>query len=110
MLKMDLEYNQGILFVRLKGILNNKSSYKINNYLNPVLKKHKIKYLIYNCYFLKDIDEVGLDAILNTKIEIKNNQGKLAICELSKELKSKFNRLKITKIKDELDAFKLIEV
>ena len=43
MLKMDLEFSKGILFVRLKGILNRKTSYKINNYLNPVLKKHKIK-------------------------------------------------------------------
>ena len=32
MLKMDLEFNRGILFVRLKGKLNRKTSYKINNY------------------------------------------------------------------------------
>lgn len=51
MLKMDLEFNKGILFVRLKGKLLRKNSYKINNYLNPVLKKHKIKYLVYNFFF-----------------------------------------------------------
>ena len=37
MLKMDLEYNKGILFVRLEGILNRRSSYKLNNYLVPVI-------------------------------------------------------------------------
>lgn len=110
MLKMDLEYNQGILFVRLKGILNRKNCYKINSYLNPVLKKHKIKYLIYNLYALDDIDEVGVDAILNTKIEVKNNHGKIALCEVNKNLTSKLKRLRIPKIKNEMLAFNLIEV
>ena len=41
MFKLELEYKNGILFARLKGILNRKNSYKINNYLNPVIKKQK---------------------------------------------------------------------
>ena len=49
MLKMDLEYVNKILFVRLNGKLLRKNCYKINNYLNPVLKKHQIKF----CYFMK---------------------------------------------------------
>lgn len=110
MLKMDLEYNQGILFVRLNGILNNKNSYKINNYLNPILKKHKIKYLVYNLCLLKDIDESGIDAILNTKIEIKNNKGKIVLCEVNKFINEKIKRLKVSKIKNELCAFDLVEV
>lgn len=48
MFKMELEYKNGILFARLKGILNRKNSYKINNYLNPVLKKHNIKCEVVN--------------------------------------------------------------
>ena len=32
MFKLELEYKNGILFARLKGILNRKNSYKINNY------------------------------------------------------------------------------
>ena len=74
MLKMDLEYNKGILFVRLKGTLNRKSSYKLNNYLIPVLLKHKIKYLVYNLFDLIGIDLAGVDAILNTKCAIKANK------------------------------------
>ena len=76
MLKMDLEFNQGILFVRLRGKLNRKTTYKINNYLNPVLNKHKIKYVVYNMYFLEDIDNHGIDALLNSKRIIKNKQNK----------------------------------
>ena len=70
MLKMNLEYDKGILFVRLDGVLNRSTSYKVNNYLVPVLLKHKIKYLVYNFYFLEDIDDNGLDALLNTKFAI----------------------------------------
>lgn len=110
MLKMDLEYNAGILFVRLKGILNNKNSYKINNYLNPVLKKHKIKYLVYNFFSLEAVDEAGIDALLRTKLEIKKNEGKLVFCEVRKEIYEKIKRLKITKLKDEREALQRIEV
>jgi len=47
MFKLELEYKDEILFARLKGILDRKASYKINNYLNPVIKKHEIKNLEY---------------------------------------------------------------
>ena len=110
MLKMDLEFNQGILFVRLRGKLNNKTTYKINNYLNPVLNKHKIKYVVYNMYFLEDIDNYGIDALLNSKKIIKNNKGKIRMCEVNNNLKEKLKMTKISKIKNELFAFNLLEV
>jgi hypothetical protein len=48
MLNMNIEYNKGVLFVRLTGKLDRSSSYKINKYLIPVILKQKIKYLVYN--------------------------------------------------------------
>ena len=110
MLNMDLEYNKGILFVRLKGNLNRKSSYKLNNYLLPVLLKHKIKYLVYNLYELEGVDESGIDAILNTKCAIKSNKGKICLCEVSKELKRLMRRLRIKSVEDERKVFDLIKV
>ncbi|MBE6148496.1 MAG: STAS domain-containing protein [Firmicutes bacterium] len=110
MLKMDLEYNRGILFVRLDGRLNRNTTYKINNYLVPVLLKHKIKYLVYNFYKLKDIDEEGIDAILNTKYAIKTNKGLIYLCDVNKELNKKIHKLHIKKTENELSAFKVIEV
>ena len=110
MLKMDLEYNKGILFVRLEGNLNRKSSYKLNNYLVPVILKHKIKYLVYNMYLLEDIDESGLDALLNTKCAIRSNKGKICLCEVSPYLDKAIKRLRIKKTATELTALELIEV
>lgn len=110
MLKMDLEYNKGILFVRLKGTLNRKSSYKLNNYLIPVLLKHKIKYLVYNLFDLIGIDEAGVDAILNTKCAIKANKGKICLCEVSESLEKILKRLKIKFVSNERKVFDLIKV
>lgn len=110
MLKMDMQYIRGILFVRLGGVLERKTTYKINNYLVPVLLKHKIRYLVYNLYELKSIDESGVDAILNTKCAIKANNGKICLCEVSNNLKDVLKRLKIKKVQDERSVFDLIKI
>ena len=110
MLKMDMEYNHGILFIRLDGILNRSTSYKLNNYLVPVILKHKIKYLVYNLYLLESIDECGLNAMLNTKCAVKTNKGKLYVCETPKEFKKAFKKAKLKEITSELTALSLIKI
>ena len=40
---MELEYKEGILFINLIGNLNKNTTYKIYNYLMPILEKHQIK-------------------------------------------------------------------
>ncbi len=110
MFEMDLEYSKGILFARLSGKLTRKGSYKLNNYLVPVILKHKIKYLVYNLFELDYIDESGLDALLNTKCAIKTNKGKICLCEVSKELNRRVKRLHIKKTDNELSALHLLEV
>lgn len=110
MLKMDIEYKSEVLFVRLKGELNKKSSYKINNYLNPVIKKHNIKYLIYNWNDLKGVDNAGIDAILNSKCLIKANKGKIFVCHNNSIGKYLSKLFKVTAVRNELEACKLMEM
>ena len=107
---MDLEYSKGILFVRFDGKLNRTTTYKINNYLIPMLLKHQIKNLVLNCYKLEDLDESGIDAMLNTKYAIKTNKGSIYMCEVNKNINKKLNKLHIKKTDNELMAFRLIEV
>ena len=109
-LKIDMELSKGILFVRLDGYLNRNTSYKINNYLVPVILKHKIKYLVYNLDKLIDIDENGIDAFLNTKYAVKNNKGNLYLCEINPQLTKKISKLHIKKILNETEAKRIIEV
>ena len=110
MLKMDLEYEKGILFIRLNGTLNAKNNYKINNYLVPVIKKHQIKNVIFNLKNLKSISESGIDAILNTKCTIKKNKGKIYLCEVNNNLVLKLKRLHIKMPQNEKIALKFCEV
>lgn len=110
MLKMDMEYNHGILFVRLNGYLNRMTSYKLNNYLVPVILKHKIKYLVYNCFLLDNLDEDGLDAMLNTKCAIRANKGKIFVCETPQEYNKLLKRAGFKETSSELTALNIIKI
>lgn len=110
MLKVDMEYDKGILYVRLKGVLERKVCYKINNFIVPTVLKHKIKYLVFNLLELQDIDGSGMDALLNTKCAIRTNRGKICLCEVSDELREKIKRLRMKIASNELAANKLIEI
>ncbi len=110
LLKVDMEYEKGILFVRLNGELTRQYCYKINNYIVPVVLKHKIKYLVFNLFDLSNIDEAGFDALLNTKCAIRTNKGKICLCEVKDELRKKMKGLKISIASNELAANKLIQI
>lgn len=110
MLKMDLEYQNGILFIRLKGNLNRRTKYKFDCYLNPLLEKHKIKKVIYNLSQLKSVDESGIDAVLKTKCIIRRNKGKIYLCEANDFILLKIARLRIKTTSSEKIALRLIEV
>ena len=110
MLKMDMEYNHGVLFIRLDGVLNRSTSYKLNNYLVPVILKHKIKYLVYNCFLLDSIDECGMDAILNTKCAVKTNKGKIYVCEVPKEYVKLFKKAGLKETSSELTALNILKI
>jgi anti-anti-sigma factor len=97
-LKIDLNYHKKILFINLQGVLNRSTAYKINNYLIPVLLKHQIKYGILNLKDLVEIDDDGLDSLLNIKYAFKNNNGLVYLCEYSSFLLKKINKLHLKKI------------
>ncbi len=110
MFQMDLEYNKGVLFARLSGNLSKKCSYKLNNYLLPVILKHKIKFLVYNLFEVTSFDETGLEAILNTKCAIRANKGKIVLCEVPKEFTKDIRKLRIKETTSEITALNLIQV
>lgn len=105
---MKLEYSKGILFIRFLSNIDHSISYKINNLLIPKILSKKIKYIVFNMYEVEDIDEFGLDALLNTKCAVRTNRGKICLCEVSDKLKRKLKYIKIKKVENELSAFNLI--
>lgn len=110
MLKVDMEYDKGILYVRLSGVLDRKVCYKINNYIVPTVLKHKIKYLVFNLLELQDLDQSGMDALLNTKCAIRTNKGKICLCEVSEEVRKKIKKLRLKVASNEVITNKLTEI
>lgn len=107
-MQMKLEYQKGILFVRIVGPLTHECSYNINTKLIPKILENKIKYLVFNLYEVTDIDSFGLDALLNTKCAIKSNKGKICLCEIPNRILKKINHLSFYKTSSELNAMNMI--
>ncbi len=104
MLKMNMEFRKGILFVRLKGVLTKKTASSLNNYLIPVINKHGIKFLVYNLKNIKEIDNYGKASLKKGLLACIKNKGDCFLCNTSLQ----FNDFKI--VRDELTALSLIEV
>ncbi len=109
MFKLELEYKDKILFARLKGTLDRKASYKINNYLNTLIKKHNIKNLVYNFEKLEMIDASGIDALINSRYYIKSNKGVINACGVKKANLYLCKYLKFNIINNEWDVCKKME-
>ena len=110
MLKVDLEYESKILFIRLNGNLDKRKTYKINNYIVPLLQKHKIKKVIVNLKNLKSIDSCGLTSVLRVRKTIHNNKGLFYICEASDVIKKELVKLRLSNLSSENVARRRLEV
>ena len=99
MLKTNMEFSKGILFIRLKGDLN-------KNTIKGIIDKD-FKYIVLNIDNMYSIDSYSIDYINKLYKIINNTSGKMVICD-------KFNISRkllkdIPKIDKEYDAFKLFE-
>ena len=105
MLKINLEYRKGILFIRLKGELTKYTYPTLLNYITPLINEKGIKYLVINLDYIKLIDKVGKNTLKTILLEAKKNHGCGIICNS----KIKFDdSLKI--VDNELKAFTLLKV
>ncbi len=105
MLKINMEFRKGILFVRLKGELN-KYTYKgLNDYLSHIIEEQGIKYLVINLACINDMDKYGIGSLKKYIKETNKNNGYTLICNS----KFAFNNNTIT-IENELTALKIINI
>lgn len=110
MLKVDLEYESRILFIRLNGNLDKRKTYKITNYIIPLLKKHNIKKVIINLKDLKSIDSSGLTSVLQVKGVVHKNKGLFYICEASDLIKKELQKFHLSNLSSESIAIRRLEV
>lgn len=115
MLEIDIEFRKGTFFVRLNGILNNETKFKLNNEVAKTISLNGIKYLMLNVENLYYIDEEGIKSLELINKLINNNYGVIYISGLENNLvgnrikKNKnFNTFK--KVDSELDVLHLVNM
>lgn len=74
MLKINMQYRSGRLIIEIIGYLNKFTSFKLKDYLVPVILKHEIKQVVYDTSNLLGIDRYGLK-ILKEGITAVNSVG-----------------------------------
>ena len=99
MLKTNMEFSKGILFIRLKGDLN-------KNTIRGIIDRD-FKYIVLNIDDMYSIDSYSINYINNLYKKLEATSGKMIICD-------KFNIARkllkdIPKIDREYEAFKLFE-
>ena len=98
MLKTNIQFSRGILFVRLKGDLNKNTIKELN--------VKDFKFIVLNINNMYSIDSYSIK-YLNDLYRMKDKEGKMIICDKynisNKLLKN------IPKINEEYDAYKLFE-
>ena len=105
MLKINMEYRKGILFIRLKGELTRFNYQNLNDYLINLINDKGIKYIVFNLEYITLIDNFGKDSIRTIISETKRNNGYGLIC------KSKYHFEDTIRIIDnELMALNIIKV
>lgn len=103
MLKINMEYRRGILFLRLRGNLNTNTAPRFEEYTLPILKNYGIKYVVYNLNELKYIDKSGIESINKSRSLVANNKGKVLLVNSSFN-----NKLDLQNISNELVALDLL--
>ena len=109
MLDIETEIFRGVMFVRIKGELSIKTISKWNEEVKNLIDDNGITNVVFNLSLLKNIDIVGINAIVKSYEICKLNKGIAYLCHLSKNLKDKYNLLKnISEINSESDAISII--
>lgn len=111
MLDINMEFKQGILLVRLKGLLNGDTVGVLKKDLEMIIKDNGIKYVLINLKNLSYVDYYGLEAIKQSYKQITANNGKLIICGINKL----FNQNKVLaenlyQVNEEISAYELINI
>lgn len=99
MLKIDMEFNKGILFIRLDGNLNKYTSNKLIEDTVPVILKHGLKRIVVNLDKVNSIDIQGINSLMDINDVVTNLNGRAIICSITNnDVKSKLkNKEYITK-------------
>ena len=105
MLKINMEFRKGVLFIRLYGILCSKTTDIFNTKVKEVIINSGIKYVVLNIGSLDYISSVGIKKIKELKKTVNKMDGDFFLSGGSiKELK------KMVNLENELKVFERVVI
>ena len=109
MLKIEQEVSRGIMFIRLKGELNNNSFSSFGKVINNLLYKQGMQYFVIDLYNINLEENIFLN-IQNKLVEIFLSSGKVILCGIDDINKRKigYTKDKLFYVKEEREAFKYL--
>ncbi len=111
MLETNMEFKKGILFVRLKGVLNGDTCTNLEDDLTTLIRNNGIRYVLLNLEELTYIDKYGINIIIKNYINISSNDGKLIIVGINKLFDYNINVIdNLYQISEEQAAFNLVNI
>ena len=114
MLNIDLEYKRGILFLRLNGKLNKKTSCILGDAIKELVNRVGIKYLLINFEKLYEIDKEGISTIISSYNSYLKKSGKLMVCGYDEKIKLKIENSDLleyaVQTNNEISAVDLINI
>lgn len=88
MIKINMEFKKGILFIRINGTLIKKNNIQFRKEVFPIILKHEFKYVVLNFEKMNAIDERGIESLYDLNNIINSFKGRISICNIiNKELK-----------------------
>ena len=105
-----MEFRKGLLFVRLKGNLDQDTLEYFQKEVSHFILENGLKYIVLNVEELKSIDAKGMEQLTKDFHSICESNGQVVICGIEKKTYQKDLKCYTYTSSNELHAFQLIQV
>ena len=110
MLDINMEFRKGILFVRLKGVLDIYTLESFKEEVSNLIRKNGIKYLVMNLNNLEYIDDLGINQLIRDYRQIASINGKVVVCGIEEKNYPKKLLKDTYKSNNELSALNILNI
>ena len=94
MLDYDFIFEKGILFIKIKGDINKKTSSLFENEINPLVLDNGIKKVVLNLSNLENIDKYGINVLRDSYMTLRK-ESEVFISDIPYYLQGKLKKEKM---------------
>jgi len=89
-MKTEIDYKDGILYIRIKGVLVGNKVNKFECEILPIILCLESKYVTINLGAVELIDSRGINSLIKVSDSVNKFKGKVVLCNLNDYIKSCF--------------------